>query len=169
METVLIWLASDPRTLQMPNRIKHTLYRRVVHVATIESVTQCVPCCCFGCLCTVHSVLALDFGARTCDTRKVTLAPGSKGTCNAGVALRPGFIHGVRKWGTISIPLSAVGSPLESMLSFLPTKTLAAIPLAGAAFVPPVSVQKVAKAAVSAATDPGVPPGVMDVWTISKV
>lgn len=69
----------------------------------------------------------------------------------------------------MSIPLSAVGSPLEKALSFLPTQSLSSIPLAGAAFVPPVSVQKVAKAAVSAATDPGVSPGVMDVWTISKV
>ena len=88
---------------------------------------------------------------------------------HAGVALRPGFIHGVRRWGTVSVPLNAVGGPLERALSMLPTESLATIPIAGAAFVPPVSVQKVAKAAVSAATDPGVPAGVMDVWTISKV
>lgn len=69
----------------------------------------------------------------------------------------------------MSIPLNAVGSPLESALSILPTETLATIPVAGAAFVPPVSVQKVAKAAVSAATDPCVPAGVMDVWTIGKM
>lgn len=87
---------------------------------------------------------------------------------HAGVALRPGFIHGTRKWGSTSIPLSAIGSPLESVLGLAPTQSLATIPLAGAAFVPPVNVKKVAKAAVSAATDPAVPPGPMDVWTIAK-
>lgn len=87
---------------------------------------------------------------------------------HAGVALRPGFIHGTRKWGSASIPLSVIGSPLESVLALAPTQSLAGIPLAGAAFVPPVSVKKVAKAAVSAATDPAVPPGPMDVWTIAK-
>jgi hypothetical protein len=68
----------------------------------------------------------------------------------------------------MSIPLNLVGKPLESVLSFLPTQSLAGIPLAGAAFVPPVSAQKVAKAAVSAATDPSIPAGVMDVWKILK-
>lgn len=86
----------------------------------------------------------------------------------AGVALRPGFIHGTRKWGSSSIPLSAVGAPLESVLALAPTQSLAAIPLAGAAFVPPVNVKKVAKAAVAAATDPSVPSGPMDVWAIAK-
>lgn len=42
------------------------------------------------------------------------------------------------------------------------------MPLAGAAFVPPTSVQAVAKAAVAAATDPAVPGGIMDVWQIKE-
>jgi hypothetical protein len=58
------------------------------------------------------------------------------------------------------------GSPLERVLSFFPTKTLAGIPLVGAGFVPPVSVEAMARAAVSAATDPSVPAGIMDVWQI---
>jgi nucleoside-diphosphate-sugar epimerase len=86
-----------------------------------------------------------------------------------GVALRPGVIHGNRKWGSTSIPLGLIFRPLETALSVLPAKSLVEIPLAGAAFVPPVSVLKVAKAAVSAATDPSVPPGIMDVWTIQSL
>jgi hypothetical protein len=58
------------------------------------------------------------------------------------------------------------GSPLDRALSFLPTKTLAALPLAGAAFVPPVSARAVGRAAVAAATDPDVPAGAMSVWDI---
>eukprot|EP00892_Ulva_mutabilis_P009713 jgi/Ulvmu1/7113/UM034_0019.1 len=85
-----------------------------------------------------------------------------------GVALRPGVIYGTRKWGSTSIPLGAVFGPVESVLSLAPTKSLAAVPLAGAAFVPPVSVKKVAKAAVAAATDPAVPAGPMDVWAIAQ-
>lgn len=60
------------------------------------------------------------------------------------------------------------GSPLAKGLSFLPTKTLSSIPLAGAAFVPPISVQAVAKAAVAAATDSSVPGGIMDVWQLQE-
>lgn len=53
-------------------------------------------------------------------------------------------------------------------MSLLPTKSLAAIPIVGAAFVPPVSVESVGLAAATAAMDAGVDPGVMDVWTIGK-
>lgn len=60
------------------------------------------------------------------------------------------------------------GAPLDRALSLLPTQSLASIPLAGGAFVPPVSVKAVAKAAVAAATDDSVPPGPMDVWTIKQ-
>lgn len=60
------------------------------------------------------------------------------------------------------------GVPLEKALGFLPTKSLANLPLAGAAFVPPTSVQGIAKAAVAAATDPAVPGGVMDVWQLQQ-
>lgn len=50
----------------------------------------------------------------------------------------------------------------------LPTKSLSTTPIVGAGFVPPVSVEAVGRAAVAAATDPDVPPGVMDVWTIQQ-
>ena len=60
------------------------------------------------------------------------------------------------------------GAPLDRALSLLPTKTLASIPLAGGAFVPPVSARAVARAAVAAATDAEVPAGAMDVWTIKE-
>ncbi|GAB4816260.1 hypothetical protein N2152v2_003306 [Parachlorella kessleri] len=87
---------------------------------------------------------------------------------DSGVALRPGFIYGSRAVGAASIPLGAIGAPLEMALKALPTRSLANIPIAGALFVPPVSVDTVAKAALTAATDPSVPAGVMDVWTIAK-
>ena len=60
------------------------------------------------------------------------------------------------------------GAPLDRALSLLPTQSLASIPLAGGAFVPPVSVRAIARAAVAAATDASVPPGPMDVWTIKQ-
>lgn len=62
----------------------------------------------------------------------------------------------------------SVGAPLEKALGFLPAKSLSSMPLAGAAFVPPTSVQAVAKAAVAAATDPAVPGGIMDVWQLQQ-
>ncbi|KAK9825306.1 hypothetical protein WJX74_007732 [Apatococcus lobatus] len=86
----------------------------------------------------------------------------------SGVSLRPSFIHGTRQVGSIGLPLSAIGSPLSKALELVPAKSLAGIPLMGAGFVPPVSVKAVAKAAVAAATDPAVPAGVMDVWTIKQ-
>ena len=58
--------------------------------------------------------------------------------------------------------------PLDRVLSLLPAKNLAGIPVVGAGFVPPVSVQAVAKAAVAGATDPSVPSGIMDVWALKK-
>ena len=85
----------------------------------------------------------------------------------AGVALRPGFIHGTRQWGSTQVPLYLVGAPLETVLSVLPTQSLAKVPLAGAAFVPPVSALAVGKAAVVAATDSSVPAGAMSVWDIA--
>jgi hypothetical protein len=58
------------------------------------------------------------------------------------------------------------GYPLDKVLGILPTKSLAGVPLLGAGFVPPVSVAAVAKAAVTAATDPSVEAGILDVWQI---
>lgn len=49
-----------------------------------------------------------------------------------------------------------------------PTKSLAGMPLLGAGFVPPVSAVAVARAAVTAVTDPAVEAGAMDVWQIKK-
>lgn len=60
------------------------------------------------------------------------------------------------------------GSPLAKGLGLLPTQTLSSVPIAGAAFVPPISVQAVAKAAVAAATDPSVPGGIMDIWQLQE-
>jgi hypothetical protein len=60
------------------------------------------------------------------------------------------------------------GVPLQKLLGALPTQSLASLPLVGAGFVPPVSVDAVARAIVAAATDPSVPGGVMDVWQIEK-
>lgn len=57
---------------------------------------------------------------------------------------------------------------LLQALKFLPTRRLASVPIVGAAFAPPVSVDAVARAAVTAVLDPAVPPGPMDVWDIAK-
>lgn len=43
------------------------------------------------------------------------------------------------------------------------------IPLIGSLLVPPLKVTSVAKAAVRAATDNAVPPGILDVWGIHRL
>ena len=53
-------------------------------------------------------------------------------------------------------------------LKMVPTRSLSNIPIIGAAFGPPVSVDTVGKAAASAVLDDQVPAGVMDVWDIKK-
>ena len=58
--------------------------------------------------------------------------------------------------------------PLDKALSLLPARNLSSLPLVGLAATPPVSVDAVAKALVASATDPSVPPGIMDVWTIKR-
>ena len=50
----------------------------------------------------------------------------------------------------------------------MPTREIAKYPLLSLGFIPPVSVKTVAKAAVAAATDSIVPPGILDVWAIQK-
>lgn len=87
---------------------------------------------------------------------------------DSGVALRPGFIYGSRAVGNMKIPLGLVGSPLAAALKLFPTTKLARVPIVGAVFVPPVSVDSVGKAAASAVLDSTVPPGPMDVWTIAS-
>lgn len=84
-----------------------------------------------------------------------------------GVALRPGMIYGTRQAGTVPIPLGLVGAPLAAALKLMPSKSLSSIPILGAAFVPPVSVDSVGKAAAAAVLDQEVPAGSMDVWTIA--
>ncbi|GJM99566.1 hypothetical protein PR202_ga16678 [Eleusine coracana subsp. coracana] len=76
-----------------------------------------------------------------------------------GVILRPGFIHGTRRVGSVKIPLGLV---LQN------AKPLTRLPLVGPLLTPPVSVTSVAKVAVRAATDPVFPPGIVDVYGIMR-
>lgn len=100
-------------------------------------------------------------GKRDAEKRLASVYP------EGGVALRPGFIYGTRQVGSVGIPLQAVGVPLDKVTAALP-QSLASIPLLGAAFVPPVAVETVAKAAVRAVTDPSVPSGIMMLDAIKK-
>lgn len=98
-------------------------------------------------------------------------APGAQGVpqaaehaqppASASLALRPVILG----WAA---PPNYFTSRCAQMLRALPTRNLSAVPIVGAAFVPPISVDAVAKAAVTAVVDPAVPPGPMDVWTIAK-
>ncbi|XP_057799190.1 uncharacterized protein At1g32220, chloroplastic [Salvia miltiorrhiza] len=99
-------------------------------------------------------------GKRAAETELLTRYP------YGGVILRPGFIHGTRRVGSMKLPLSVVGSPLEMALQY--TKSLNQIPLVGPLLTPPVNVNAVAKVAVRAATDPVFPPGIIDVWGILR-
>lgn len=87
-----------------------------------------------------------------------------------GVALRPWIIYGNRAMSsTLQLPLGLLFGPVEQLLKRVPNaRALADTPLAGPLFLPPVSVQAVARAAVAAATDDAIPPGVMSVWDIEK-
>jgi hypothetical protein len=68
----------------------------------------------------------------------------------------------------MDIPLGLIGNPMQRLLEALPNQSLSTMPLAGALFVPPTSVETVAKAAVTAATDPSVPAGAMDTWAMAE-
>lgn len=85
----------------------------------------------------------------------------------SGVILRPGFIHGVRQVGSVKLPLNIIGAPLEMLLKH--TKSVSRVPVLGNLLLPPVKATTVAKAAVRAATENAVPPGVMDVWGIMRL
>lgn len=87
-----------------------------------------------------------------------------------GVALRPWLIYGDRVVSSnVTLPLGMAFGPAEYIIKQVPNaRQLANIPLLGSAFIPPVSVESVAKAAVAAATDDTVPGGVMDTWQISN-
>ncbi|XP_070010444.1 uncharacterized protein At1g32220, chloroplastic-like isoform X1 [Nicotiana tabacum] len=99
-------------------------------------------------------------GKRAAETELLTRYP------YGGVILRPGFIYGTRRVGSMKLPLGVIGSPLEMILQH--AKLLSQIPLVGPLFIPPVNVTAVAKVAVRAATDPVFPPGVIDVHGISR-
>ncbi|KAL2548165.1 NAD(P)-binding Rossmann-fold superfamily protein [Forsythia ovata] len=83
-----------------------------------------------------------------------------------GVILRPGFIYGTRRVGSMKLPLGVIGSPLEMILQH--AKPLSQVPFVGPLFTPPVNVTAVAKVAVRAATDPVFPPGIIDVHGIIR-
>lgn len=62
------------------------------------------------------------------------------------------------------LPFLQLNSCLMQMLKH--AKVLTAIPLVGPLLIPPVRVTSVAKVAVSAATDPTFPHGIIDVYSI---
>lgn len=94
-------------------------------------------------------------GKRAAETELLTKFP------YGGVILRPGFMYGTRRVGSMKLPLGVIGSPLEMVLQY--AKPLNQVPLIGPLLVPPISVTAVAKVAVRAATDPVFPPGIIDV------
>jgi len=70
---------------------------------------------------------------------------------------------------TLQLPLGLLFGPVEALLKKVPNaRQLSETPVVGSLLLPPLSVQAVARAAVAAATDDGVPSGVMDVWEIEK-
>ncbi|XP_056691644.1 uncharacterized protein At1g32220, chloroplastic isoform X2 [Spinacia oleracea] len=99
-------------------------------------------------------------GKRAAETELLTKFP------YGGVILRPGFIYGTRRVGSMKLPLGVIGSPLEMVLQH--AKPLTQIPLVGPLLTPPVNVTAVAKVAVRAATDPVFPPGIVDVHGILR-
>lgn len=99
-------------------------------------------------------------GKRAAETELLTKFP------YGGVILRPGFIHGTRRVGSMKLPLGVIGSPLEMVLQY--AKPLNQVPLVGPLLTPPVNVISVAKVAVRAATDPVFPPGIIDVYGILR-
>jgi nucleoside-diphosphate-sugar epimerase len=92
----------------------------------------------------------------------------------AGSVLQPGFIYGDRLVGTMTLPLGAVGAPLERALLAAQEgplagvlKVLAALPASDALLAPPVAVEAVAAAALRCAT--GKASGVFDIEGINKL
>ncbi|GJT03766.1 NAD(P)-binding domain-containing protein [Tanacetum coccineum] len=82
------------------------------------------------------------------------------------VILRPGFIYGTRRVGSMKLPLGVIGSPLEMVMQY--TKSLNQVPIVGPLLTPPVDVKAVAKVAVRGAIDPVFPPGIVDVYGIRR-
>ncbi|KAM1021712.1 hypothetical protein ACFX2J_042564 [Malus domestica] len=99
-------------------------------------------------------------GKRAAETELLTKFP------YGGVILRPGFIYGTRSVGSVKLPLGVIGYPLEMLFQY--TRPLSQLPLVGPLFTPPVNVTSVANVAVTAATDPVFPPGIVDVQGIQR-
>ncbi|KAM7459644.1 hypothetical protein LguiA_036638 [Lonicera macranthoides] len=99
-------------------------------------------------------------GKRAAETELLTKFP------YGGVILRPGFIYGTRRVGSMKVPLGVIGSPMEMVLQHV--KPLTQVPLVGPLLTPPVNVTAVAKVAVRAATDPVFPPGIVDVYGLLR-
>ncbi|XP_042449446.1 uncharacterized protein At1g32220, chloroplastic-like isoform X1 [Zingiber officinale] len=101
------------------------------------------------------------------DGQKATEAEISAKFPNAGVILRPGYIYGTKRYGSIKIPLGLIFAPFELVLQY--TEPLHRIPLIGPVFTPPVNVAKVAKVIVRGATDPAFSPAEVDVYSIIRL
>ncbi|GBG70473.1 hypothetical protein CBR_g6602 [Chara braunii] len=86
-----------------------------------------------------------------------------------GIILRPGFIHGNRNVGNLTVPLSVIGGPLEAVMRSRAFTWTSNLPIVGSVLLPPVKATAVAKAAVRAATDNAIPPGILDVWSINRL
>eukprot|EP00798_Chlamydomonas_sp_ICE-L_P005825 gene5825-6110_t len=89
----------------------------------------------------------------------------------SGYYLKPSVIYGNRVVShSLSLPLQYLFKPLEAALKYAPDegRKFTGIPFVGALFLPPVNVEAVARAAVRAATDPSIPPGEMDVYTVQS-
>ena len=91
-----------------------------------------------------------------------------------GAVLQPGFIYGDRLVGAATLPLGAVGEPLERALKAASEgplggvlKALAALPASDVVLAPPVAVDAVAAAAVRCAT--GGAAGVFDIAGINAL
>ncbi|KAJ8754315.1 hypothetical protein K2173_002766 [Erythroxylum novogranatense] len=74
---------------------------------------------------------------------------------NSGVVLRPGFIYGKRRVDGLEIPLDVIGEPVEKFLRSVENfiKPLNSLPASDLLLAPPVSVDDVAYAVVTAVTD----------------
>ncbi|XP_024958762.1 uncharacterized protein At1g32220, chloroplastic [Cynara cardunculus var. scolymus] len=99
-------------------------------------------------------------GKRATETELLTRFPYGH------VILRPGFIYGTRRVGSMKLPLGVIGSPLEMVMQY--AKPLNQVPIVGPLLTPPVDVKAVAKVAVRGATDPVFPPGIVDVYGLRR-
>ncbi|GAX81945.1 hypothetical protein CEUSTIGMA_g9373.t1 [Chlamydomonas eustigma] len=87
---------------------------------------------------------------------------------DSGVCLRPGVVYGDRIISnSLTLPLGYVFQPVERLLLRVP-QTWVNLPLIGGLFVPPISAAALARAAVAAASDASVSPGIMDVPMLQK-